>query len=399
MSLARCANKRVKLLKTCNTCINDVLLDELLVEILHRLPSKLAAQCKLVCKRWFSIVSSSYFLRCFIMHSDKGKFTKAIWRGRQLLMTPDEPGLKFSLKFLPCFNDSEDVMNLRIMGSCNDLLLCCIRPRSWSRTYYVCNPFTKKWVELPRCPACSHKFVHVGFICDPPYHYHMHKQDIVINSNRSFKVVHLSVLRYSPELLVEMFSSETGRWSKQLVSLPEGHAPQTKLSHGSVFCFNMKLYWPASKGVVIYDPSHGRIHGVLTNPVDRIQDLGLKYLGQSDGSLWAFQERGWDLYIWQAKYQDNNGVNWSSRRWVNLWDLSRSSFIKARTGSCRPRLRLLAMHPGDPNILYLRTVPPPPAPKKINSRSPMTAAVAALPHLHSHWNRPRQTFTLHLRLA
>ncbi|GAB4850954.1 hypothetical protein Ancab_030250 [Ancistrocladus abbreviatus] len=351
-------NKKVEPLKTSNTCINDVLLDELLVEILHRLPTKLAAQCKLVCKRWFSIVSSSCFLRCFIMRHDnedtlhKEQFT-AICSGRHLLITPRETGLKISLDFLPCFIGGQHLKDFRIVASCNDLLLCCVGLFNPS-VYYVCNPFTKKWVEVPAHSGSCEFFGEIGFICDP--YYHVDKQGVVINSNHSFKVIHVKRSQKPIyEVVVEIFSSEVGKWIGHIVSFPQGYSSTLGQL---ILSFGTKLYWPASDGIVIYDPNYEKNHSVVTYPIDKIQGLPIKLLGQCDGSLWIHQQDYWDLYIWQAKSQDNNLVNWSSKRRINLGDFIWSSFmVKARTRGMPRFLRPFAIHPRNPNILYFRCSP------------------------------------------
>ncbi|GAB4858518.1 hypothetical protein Ancab_009994 [Ancistrocladus abbreviatus] len=309
-------NEQVKLLKTSNTCINDVLFDDLLVEILHRLPGKLVAQCKLVCKRWLSIVSSSYFLHCIIMCYDNEKVEKlrAICGGKQMLMASKKPGSKLSLDFLPCFAQGQDLEDFKIVGSSGGLLLCCIG-QFYPSIYYVYNPLTKKWVELPSPPGSCEIVVHVA---------------------NSSEVIF--------ELVVEIFSSETRQWTKHIVSFPQGY---TSTNCHPILFFNTKMYWLAQQGVVIYDPNHKRINGVVTDPTDKVQGEGVKCLRQCSGSLWLHQQIYWDLYIWQAKCEDNNLVNWSSRRWVNLQDLRWSNLQDLRS-----YLYLLAMHHDDPDILY-----------------------------------------------
>jgi len=38
---------------------------------------------------------------------------------------------------------------VRILDSCNGLILCSTRDHYWQHVYYVCNPVTKSWAELP----------------------------------------------------------------------------------------------------------------------------------------------------------------------------------------------------------------------------------------------------------
>ncbi|GAB4858506.1 hypothetical protein Ancab_009982 [Ancistrocladus abbreviatus] len=343
-------NEQVKLLKTSNTCINDVLFDDLLVEILHRLPAKWAAQCKLVCKRWLSIVSSSYFLRCIIMFrcitmcndNEEGEKLRAICGGNQMLMASKKPGSKLSLDFLPCFAQGQDPEDFKIVGCSFGLLLCCIG-QFYPSIYYVCNPFTEKWVELPSPPG-SCEIVQIGFIRDPWYHVD-ERNNVVINPDCGFKVVHVAnSSEVIFELVVEIFSSKTRQWTKHIVSFPQGY---TSTDCHPILFFNTKMYWLAQQGVVIYDPNHKRIHGVVTDPTDEVQEEGVKCLRQCSGSLWLHQQIYWDIYIWQAECEDNNLINWSSRRWVNLLDLRWSNLQDLRSYPY-----LLVVHHDDPDILY-----------------------------------------------
>ncbi|PQQ02752.1 hypothetical protein Pyn_14248 [Prunus yedoensis var. nudiflora] len=67
-------------------------------------------------------------------------------------------------------------------GACNDLVLCC-PTKVDQREYYICNPYTKKWVALPPPPQI-HYFVSIGW----------------------------RVVRLRAEFYVDIFFSETGEW-------------------------------------------------------------------------------------------------------------------------------------------------------------------------------------------
>lgn len=149
----------------------DDLPDFVLVEILYRLPhNKFVFQCKCVCKRWFSLISDEKFLCHFlwIQSLQNQKLepmgSTLIFRDakdkREFSILPELelPMFKthnFSLRFLPCFEapeyietDDDIVDEPIIVGTCNDLVLCC-ETIIFQRNYYICNPYTKQWTALP----------------------------------------------------------------------------------------------------------------------------------------------------------------------------------------------------------------------------------------------------------
>ncbi|CAI0412470.1 unnamed protein product [Linum tenue] len=114
------------------------------MEILIRLPDpRSACRCKIVCQLWRSVISDASFNRRFVSH-------------RQI-MTPGD--LKsVVLSFLPPMpNGVKDRDALRVLHCDKDLVLCGFWDKAcddgeYSRSYLVCNPFTKQWHGLPLAP-------------------------------------------------------------------------------------------------------------------------------------------------------------------------------------------------------------------------------------------------------
>ncbi|CAL1405455.1 unnamed protein product [Linum trigynum] len=119
--------------------------DDLLVEILVRsFPDpKSAFRCKAVCKRWSSLILSPCFNRRMVSHHQNVKLHPKELQSAILSLLPPMPSrVGGSLKVLDCYKD---------------LVLCGF----WdvkqdngehSRSYLICNPFTKQWVALPLAP-------------------------------------------------------------------------------------------------------------------------------------------------------------------------------------------------------------------------------------------------------
>lgn len=163
--------------------------DELLLEILCRLPcSKFVIQCKSVCKRWASLISSPLFLGWFI--TDKGKHqvcstlvrvhrsreSKDTWKGMMMYLKDLVFNIdNLSSSSLLSFKDG-DATALTVHASCKDLLLYC-RDELGKQDYYICNVQTQQWLPLPSLPF-YHRSIYVAFTCDPYYSYSERKDNI-----------------------------------------------------------------------------------------------------------------------------------------------------------------------------------------------------------------------------
>ncbi|CAI0416948.1 unnamed protein product, partial [Linum tenue] len=129
--------------------------EDLLVEILIRgLPNpRSACRGKLVCKLWSSLISNPRFNRNFVSYH---QITNQ-------LNHPPMPSDPYELhliirNFLPPM--PKQVSDTITVLDCNqDLVLCGFwdvdpyQVRERSRSYLVCNPFTKQWIALPLAPV------------------------------------------------------------------------------------------------------------------------------------------------------------------------------------------------------------------------------------------------------
>ncbi|BFG24406.1 hypothetical protein CerSpe_106800 [Prunus speciosa] len=214
----------------------DDLPDAVLIEVLCRLScSKLIFQCKCVCKRWFTLISDPYFVDHYLRHqSDKKRhIIRTLIYARKYVVR---------LRFYPWTNPT-------VVATYNDLILCYGN----SNRYCICNPCTMQWVALPRIPTFTvhrHSEVRVGFICDIPcYNYkeeeHEDQKGHVMQHKAAYrcKVVRIrppekGYYDFSFELIVDIFSSETGEWSEAVVS-----SPRAITSNGLSFPHQGILYW------------------------------------------------------------------------------------------------------------------------------------------------------------
>ncbi|CAJ1826650.1 unnamed protein product [Sphenostylis stenocarpa] len=115
--------------------------------------------------------------------------------------------------------------------------------------YTVCNPFTKQHVVLPplrKRDACE--FSRVGFMYD--------------QSRSRFWVVHVPIVCFEEvnSFQINMFSSETGKWSACIISAPANYdILMTNLCYKDILIHNEKfVWWIKEVGFLVCDPSDGR---------------------------------------------------------------------------------------------------------------------------------------------
>ncbi|KAK4735917.1 hypothetical protein R3W88_010178 [Solanum pinnatisectum] len=142
--------------------------DELLIEILIRLPSsKEATLCKSVCKRWFALISSDDFRKMSLTHNrncDKKTlipftFVSIDWNYfrnnsevRDLYVSEFNPqnGLSRRVNFGFLYSDLPPMYYISLKESCGDLILCSGETSDRIDYYCIVNVLTKQWFLLPR---------------------------------------------------------------------------------------------------------------------------------------------------------------------------------------------------------------------------------------------------------
>ncbi|CAI0412387.1 unnamed protein product [Linum tenue] len=220
-----CSGKKRRINSDANLLISK-LGDDLLVEIMIRLPNpRFACRCKLVCQRWRSVISRTRFNRRFVSH--------------RLTMNPNDLKLMV-LSFLPPMpNGVEDRDALKVLDCKNDLVLCGFwdthsDDKMHSRSYLVCNLFTKQWNAIPLAPK---KSVIYGapvarLVCEP--------QASVYYSGDRFRVVCIYHQIFPTSFVrLDVFCSESGEWTKDAL-VRKGHH---RLGIKSVVSCNGELFW------------------------------------------------------------------------------------------------------------------------------------------------------------
>ncbi|CAI0382399.1 unnamed protein product, partial [Linum tenue] len=135
-----CASRKRRISSEGNPHLTSKLGDNVLINILIRLPDpRSACRCKIVCKRWSSLIFSVSFNRLFVSHNQSKS-------APPLLVPSYGSSPSIFLTFLPM--DRQVRYRLKVFDSFKDLILCGFadtytRNSLWGRSFLVCNPFTK----------------------------------------------------------------------------------------------------------------------------------------------------------------------------------------------------------------------------------------------------------------
>ncbi|PWA88864.1 F-box associated interaction domain-containing protein [Artemisia annua] len=164
------SNKRIK---TSSETLLPTLLQEIIVEILSRLPVESLLRCKSVCKEWYSLISDHHFIKShYTLSSTNLKYT----HHKLVISTVPRINIKSCSLYDVLFNDegSKNVGLLEldyplkhprksvwIVGSCNGLLCIAIEEDS----LFIWNPSTRRSNTLPYCgfKAKAGSYVLYGF--------------------------------------------------------------------------------------------------------------------------------------------------------------------------------------------------------------------------------------------
>lgn len=223
------------------TTIGD-LPDSALVDILIRLPdAKSATICKCVTKRWLSVIAHSYFINRFVSHHSIGVrpccaliFSENLTRTHVVPVHTDP----WFVSSIPAPFEGAKQPPMRVVASCNDLLLCSPDFRNLS-SLFICNPFTMEVVQVPPMPPPFPGLIDnlFGIICEP----YNNRKSRKVASITSYKVVIFNNQNRS-SFSASVFSSETGTWCKSLITSRRG-LPVLMDFDLPIVCCNDKLYW------------------------------------------------------------------------------------------------------------------------------------------------------------
>lgn len=308
----------------------SLLTDDVVVEILSRVPYRSLCRFKCVSRSWLVLCSdpdlrkkspqtlSGFFYRsCSVRYVNH--FTNMSGRGRPMV----NPSLSFLLN-PPSYTETEFV------NCCNGLLLCrCWRMSPRRYEYVVCNPATEKWTVSPNTEAMQTSLtVRLGF--DPAMSSH-------------FSVFLLGHGQDVSRLVtgVEIYSSETRRWTYRQSEWGDDAGVDDATT--SVF-FNGIMHFTTNGSAVVTVDTEGKTWRKI--PTRHRTDFS--FIGLSQGRLYsAHIDYGGDphLSIWVLE-------DYGSEQWILKHTVSTLGLFEKH-----PRLRgllasVIAIHP-ERNLVFL----------------------------------------------
>ncbi|XP_076946367.1 F-box protein At3g07870-like [Bidens hawaiensis] len=139
--------------------------ENVMFDILSRLPVKTIIHCRGVCKKWWNLVSDSYFINlhlsrsptALMFHHDsendspRGYYKQGILKWVSIEDEPahhhlhNDPVMNLDLNLAAIFQNSQ----IHIVGSVNGLL-CLWQCGRFHDDTYICNPISREYMTLPR---------------------------------------------------------------------------------------------------------------------------------------------------------------------------------------------------------------------------------------------------------
>ncbi|CAI0389445.1 unnamed protein product [Linum tenue] len=274
------------------------------------------------------------------------------------------------LSFLPVPDELADRWYFRIFDSFKDLVLCGFQetPRihsEFSRSLFVCNPFTKQWVALPLAPeiASSSKigsFV-ARLVCEPLTCSSNVELDLgegrppfVYCSAYRFRV--LCIYQMMKSTRVDVFCSESGEWTKEALVLDE-HYILLACNGISSLC-NSGLLWlcldAENRGSIPYiiagfNPFGLDIPPTCINASSLVVSRCKWNISVSQGAL--------HLIVLEAEAPPAPLSIWRLEEHGKSWSIQYKTLLGRTSGRCNYELKecsVVGLHPEKPHIVFLR---------------------------------------------
>ncbi|KAF3678062.1 hypothetical protein FXO38_03447 [Capsicum annuum] len=301
-------NKMPKTKKKITSFSANVLFsnEELLSEILLRVPVKSLLRCKCVSRKWLSLICSPHFTRLRIPrpHPASGIFLYHC----SFLTNPFHKFVSFSLENpIPVplqkfpFLRHDDSHRIFISQSCNGLLLCRTfhNPFMFNESYYIINPTTQQFTTLPK--PSSGDVVGMSLAFDPlksPY----------------YKVICLQISEIEPaNYQIEIYSSELKKWRVSGPPFPRDY--DISFNYGLVY-WNGAIYISCNQCFNVEQEKFEKV------PILEVQeDHRIVYFGESYGHLHLIQVNRHNLALYNIYEMNHDGTGWFLKYEVNVEDV------------------------------------------------------------------------------
>ncbi|KAK4838842.1 hypothetical protein QYF36_016879 [Acer negundo] len=285
-----------------------VLMNDVMFNILVRLPLKSLLQCKCVCKLWQNLISdpvfisnysrqhpqyqvSGFYLEKYLLLQLHSELLFIPWEGQ------DEAVPETSLSFIG------DDNGIYIKHSCNGLLLCSsFRCHDEDREYYICKPTTKQYLSLPK-PPCE-KVLGISIAYDP-------------NKSPHYQVICISESEVSfNHRQVKIYSSATGSWRDS--GNPFIIFDEMRFNRGVYW--NGALHWVGNGDLSLRFDVQKEF--MLTMPMPPIpeehSERKLSYFGESGGHLYLIEIYDPRTTVFDVMEMRSDYSGWSVKYHVDI---------------------------------------------------------------------------------
>ncbi|KAL7112032.1 hypothetical protein ACP275_05G127500 [Erythranthe tilingii] len=206
---------------------------DIVFDIISRTTSlKTLDTCKSVCKEWKQLIYESSFMPLYCQNTKNlyGYFVQDVRKSNYVSMfvcLDNNNNNKLPVLRLP--------ENTRILASCNQGILCCLKKRnSNDYQYCVCKPATQQWQDLPKPPLDDHTTtvsMAIMVLGSTPLRYK------IVRLSRDDIIKELEYCTYH----CEIFDSETRAWRK----IQDVNLPYPELIHVSAppVSINNSIHW------------------------------------------------------------------------------------------------------------------------------------------------------------
>ncbi|KAL7144163.1 hypothetical protein ABFS83_08G240400 [Erythranthe nasuta] len=224
--------------------------------VLPFLPAKTLVRFKSVSKEWENWISSPFLVheQSYYFKNLSGFFCQHE-QGVPTFVSLDQNAYGLpntSLDFLP--------EQTNILSSSSGLLLC--QGQQENNPYYVCNPATQKWTEIP-----PHSLYH-----DSPPAIILAFEPSLLNMRPDYHLICAVPLLGQPVVIFEMYSSENQTWTI-LDSCVLVETGESLSFTGNGYYMKGIAYWETSNRKLLAVEPRGGVHEIISLPNDSIGTL------------------------------------------------------------------------------------------------------------------------------
>ncbi|CAA7050600.1 unnamed protein product [Microthlaspi erraticum] len=222
--------------------------EEVVVNIIARLPMQSIVRFRLVCREWKSLTESAFFRDLYHSTSNSTSCNWSILYGDYRSLRPSLKQVKLDLpsshgnnnpSFPFCFTPTNnEIKKITVVASTDGLVLLRLYEEDKKMIrYYIGNPVLPQWIQLP--PPPPPKVDYMPFT-DSGLVTRMHN-NVALLGYKVVRIFSQALLFTSRTWRFETYSSDTGQWSITQVCRPG--AALSRIDTSNPVTLNGKLHW------------------------------------------------------------------------------------------------------------------------------------------------------------